>query len=412
MSLAELPLILILAGLVAYAVLAGADFGAGCWMLPGGGLTRRVRDHAHRAMGPVWEANHVWLIFVLVVCWTGYPRAFASIMSTLTVPLFVAALGIILRGSTYVLRSAAGTTKLGAAADLVFAGASVLTPFALGAAVGGIASGRVPVGNAAGDLVTSWLNPTSAMIGAIAVANSAYLAAVYLAADARRIGDRQLEEGFRRRALATAVVAGTLVLGGLAVVREDAGFLWHGLVHGAGLACVVVSAVAGVTTFALVAVRRFELSRITAAAAVAAVLAGWAFAQRPYLLPRSLTVDAAAAGHSTLVVILVSAAIAAVLLLPSLGLLYSLLLRGRFDPGAERPEERSRGGGLSIGRWELLVGSAASVFVAGALLNVFSEWDWMRVLGVAALLAGIVGGFALLAVPPDPPPEEERQRSD
>jgi hypothetical protein len=109
------------------------------------------------------------------------------------------------------------------------------------------------------------------MIGAIAVANSAYLAAVYLAADARRVGDRELEEGFRRRALATAVVAGTLVLGGLAVVREDAGFLWHGLVHGAGLACVVVSAVAGVTTFALVAVRRFELSRITAAAAVAAV---------------------------------------------------------------------------------------------------------------------------------------------
>src|SRR5437867_40593 len=108
MSLAEFPLLLILAGLVAYAVLAGADFGAGFWMLPSGRLTARVREHAHHAMAPVWEANHVWLIFILVVCWTGYPSAFASLMSTLTVPLFVAALGIILRGSTYVLRSAEG----------------------------------------------------------------------------------------------------------------------------------------------------------------------------------------------------------------------------------------------------------------------------------------------------------------
>lgn len=409
--MAELPAVLIVAGLVAYAVLAGADFGAGFWMLGRGGLTGRVREHAHRAMGPVWEANHVWLIFVLVVCWTGYPKAFASIMSTLTVPLFVAALGIILRGSTYVLRSAAGTTRAGAIADLVFGAASILTPFALGAAVGGIASGRVPVGNAAGDLVTSWLNPTSAMVGAIAVANSAYLAAVYLAADARRVGDRELEEAFRRRALVAAVAAGALALGGLAVVHSDAGFLWHGLVHGAGLACALVSAAAGVATFALVVARRFELARISAAAAVAAVLAGWAFAQRPYLLPRTLAVDEAAAGHSTLVAIAVSAVIAAVLLLPSLGLLYSLLLGGRFDPGAERAEEHAPGH-LTVGRWELLVGAAASVFVAGAALNVFSQASWMRVLGVLALLAGIAGGFALLAVPPDPPPDEERQRGD
>src|SRR5581483_8501199 len=180
MSLAEFPLVLILAGLVAYAVLAGADFGAGFWTLPGGRLAGRVRDHAHHAMAPVWEANHVWLIFVLVVAWTGYPRAFASIVSTLTVPLFAAAIGIILRGSTYVLRSAAGTSRIGSAADLVFGLSSVLTPFALGTVVGGIASGRVPVGNASGDLVTSWLNPTSALIGGIAVVTAAHLAAVYL----------------------------------------------------------------------------------------------------------------------------------------------------------------------------------------------------------------------------------------
>ena len=411
MSLAEFPLILILAGLVAYAVLGGADFGAGFWMLPGGGLTQRVRDHAHRAMGPVWEANHVWLIFVLVICWTGYPTAFASIMSTLTVPFFVAAIGIILRGSTYVLRSAAGTTRMGAAADLVFAAASILTPFMLGAAAGGIASGRVPVGNAAGDLVTSWLNPTSAMIGAIAVVTGAYLAAVYLAADARRIGDLELEEAFRRRALGTAVAAGAIALGALPVIRDDAPQLYDGLTHGGGLACVIASAVAGLVTIGLVWARRFGLSRVTAAAAVAAIIAGWALAQRPYILPPDLTVDEAAAPHATLVVIVVAAVIAAVLLLPSLSLLYGLLLGGRFEREAEPDEARERRA-IRIGRWEVRVGAAASVFGAGALLNIFCQNAWQRGVAVAALLGGIAWGFALLAVPPEAPEHEDGQRGD
>ncbi len=411
MSLAEFPLILILAGLVAYAVLGGADFGAGFWMLPGGGLTQRVRDHAHRAMGPVWEANHVWLIFVLVICWTGYPTAFASIMSTLTVPFFVAAIGIILRGSTYVLRSAAGTTRMGAAADLVFAAASILTPFMLGAAAGGIASGRVPVGNAAGDLVTSWLNPTSAMIGAIAVVTGAYLAAVYLAADARRIGDLELEEAFRRRALGTAVAAGAIALGALPVIRDDAPQLYDGLTHGGGLACVIASAVAGLVTIGLVWARRFGLSRVTAAAAVAAIIAGWALAQRPYILPPDLTVDEAAAPHATLVVIVVAAVIAAVLLLPSLSLLYGLLLGGRFEREAE-PDEAGERRAIRIGRWEVRVGAAASVFIAGALLNIFCQNAWQRGVAVAALLGGIAWGFALLAVPPEAPEHEDGQRGD
>ena len=411
MSLAEFPLILILAGLVAYAVLGGADFGAGFWMLPGGSLTQRVRNHAHRAMGPVWEANHVWLIFVLVICWTGYPTAFASIMSTLTVPFFVAAIGIILRGSTYVLRSAAGTTRMGAAADLVFAAASILTPFMLGAAAGGIASGRVPVGNAAGDLVTSWLNPTSAMIGAIAVVTGAYLAAVYLAADARRIGDLELEEAFRRRALGTAVAAGAIALGALPVIRDDAPQLYDGLTHGGGLVCVIASAVAGLVTIGLVWARRFGLSRVTAAAAVAAIIAGWALAQRPYILPPDLTVDEAAAPHATLVVIVVAAVIAAVLLLPSLSLLYGLLLGGRFEREAE-PDEAGEQRAIRIGRWEVRVGAATSVFIAGALLNIFCQNAWQRGVAVAALLGGIAWGFALLAVPPEAPEHEDGQRGD
>src|SRR5262249_5254194 len=202
MSLAQFPMVLILAGITAYAVLGGADFGAGFWSFRPGPRGDAIREYAHKAMGPVWEANHVWLIFVLVVCWTAYPSVFGSIFSTLAVPLFIAAVGIILRGSAYALRVGTGSARQERAIDVVFSLSSILTPFAFGAAIGGIASGRVPVGNAAGDLLTSWANPTSLLVGVLAVAAAAYLAAVFLAADATRVGLRELAAAFRLRALA------------------------------------------------------------------------------------------------------------------------------------------------------------------------------------------------------------------
>src|SRR5439155_28801 len=146
MHLYELPLLFALIGLAFYTVLAGADFGAGWWQLTAGKGpdAASIRDHAHHAMGPVWEANHVWLIFVLTVVWTAYPGAFGSIASTLTIPLFIAAVGIIFRGTAYALRAGASTARELRAIDTVFALSSILTPFALGTAVGGIASRRVP----------------------------------------------------------------------------------------------------------------------------------------------------------------------------------------------------------------------------------------------------------------------------
>ena len=142
-------------------MLGGADFGAGLWQLLSGRGERgeRVREHAHEAMAPVWEANHVWLIFVLVVMWTCYPVAFGSIVSTLSIPLFIAAIGIVFRGTPYALRAGTTRAREERAVDTVFGIASVLTPFALGTVVGAIAAGAVPVGNAAGDLWTSWTNP-------------------------------------------------------------------------------------------------------------------------------------------------------------------------------------------------------------------------------------------------------------
>jgi cytochrome d ubiquinol oxidase subunit II len=256
MGLAEVPLLLALLGLAAYVVLGGADFGAGLWYLLLPGERRRpLRDHTYHAMGPVWEANHVWLIFVLVVVWTAYPTAFGAIFSTLYVPLFAAALGIIVRGACYALRSAVSTPGEERLLGALFGTSSILTPFALGAAIGGIASGRVPLGNAAGDPVEAWLNPTGIAIGAISVATSAYLAAVWLTGDAERAGRDELVEPFRVRALVTAVVAVAAALGGLLVLNADADRVFDGLTSGAGRVALLATAVAGLAPAAFVARR-------------------------------------------------------------------------------------------------------------------------------------------------------------
>ena len=334
--MAYVPVAFILAGMAAYTVLAGADFGAGLWTLLtaslGGAAGHRVRDQARHAMGPVWEANHVWLIFVLVVCWTAYPVAFGSITSTLAAPLLIAAIGIIFRGAAYALRGVADSSRAARWAENLFAVSSVITPFALGTAVGAIAVGRVPVGNAAGNLVTSWLSPAPVLVGALAVVFSGYLAAVFLAADSVRYGESSLAAAFRRRALVAGVLSGGLALAGLLVMRGSG----LDLTHGAALALVCVSGVAGLATLALCLGTRFGLARLTAALAVAAVVVGWAAAQAPRFLP-GMTVTQAAAGRSTLVALVIAVACGSVVLVPALALLFTLFLRGRLDtPGVAR----------------------------------------------------------------------------
>jgi cytochrome d ubiquinol oxidase subunit II len=398
MHLYTVPVLFVLAGLVLYAVFGGADFGAGLWQLLAGGGERgvRVRDQAHRALAPVWEANHVWILFVITVSWTAYPEAFASIASTLAVALFVAGLGIIMRGASYALRAGLEDTKR---IDVVFALSSILTPFALGAALGGIASGRVPVGNAQGDLITSWLNPTSVMIGLLAVAFSAYLAAVYLAADSRRQGDSALEDYFRGRALVVGVVSGVLALVGLFVLRSDVRPLFEELVDGAGLPALIVSGLAGVATFVLVWRRRYELARVGASLAVAAVVVGWALAQEPVILP-GLTVEQAAAPDATLVAVIVAVVGGALVLFPSLGLLFSLVLRGRFDEARPVEVPVRSGDVLRASRPGLLVRSALACLVAGfGFLNV-ADAGWAHAIGVAAFAGFVVLGFLAL-VPRD-----------
>src|SRR5947209_11231536 len=307
MFLQTLPLVFILAGLVLYTVLGGADFGAGLWRpLSGGGKQgERIREHAHHSMGPVWEANHVWLIFVLTVTWTAYPTFFGSVASTLAIPFFIAALGISLRGASYALLSATSSSRELNLVDGAFAVASLVTPFALGTIAGAIAAQRVPVGNAAGGLISSWTGPVSILIGVLAVLFSAYLAGVYLAADAIRRGEPDLADAFRLRALAAGALAGAVAVAGLVVLHADAHSLYTELLHGGALAALIVSLLAGTAALALVATRRFEPARYVAALAVAAVIAGWAFARYPVLLP-GLTVSQAAAPHDTLVAVVVA----------------------------------------------------------------------------------------------------------
>ena len=395
------PVVLMLVGLAAYAVLAGADFGAGFWTLvPEGGRadSETTRSHARHALGPVWEANHVWLIFVFVVCWTCYPEAFASITSTLAIPLLLAAIGIIFRGATYALRGQLDDAPGRRGVEVVFAFSCILTPFALGTVVGAIASGRVPVGNAQGDLVTSWLNPTSIVIGVLAVVTGIYLAAVYLAADARRLDEPVLASDFRVRALVVGVVAGAIALGALPVVHSDATLIWVGLTHGAGLAMVVVSAAAGITTLVLVARSDFELARVSAALAVVAIIAGWATAQEPTFLP-GLTIEQAAADRSTLIATIVAVAAGSVVLLPSLVLLFWLFLHGRFDspPDETAPPLSVREPGRRTAAAVALIGG-----LAGTGLLVFADSGWLDAAGVVCLAACAISTFALAAATDEP----------
>src|SRR3954466_2438777 len=231
--------VMLFVGVTAYALFGGADFGAGFWDLIAGGAERgeRPREVIDHSIGPVWEANHVWLIFCFVVLWTGFTEAYASITLTLFVPLAIAALGIVLRGSSFAFRKAVFRTRDRRNFGAAFAASSVLVPYCMGAVVGAIASGRVPSGGEAGDPVTSWINPTSVLGGVLAVTACAFLAATYLVWDARRLEHDDMVEYFRRRAVVAAVVAGAVAFVGIFVLHADAKYLFEGLTSRA-LPCV------------------------------------------------------------------------------------------------------------------------------------------------------------------------------
>lgn len=335
MSEADAVAIVLWVAVTLYAVLAGADFGAGLWDLVAGGAERgaRPRDLIDRVLTPVWEANHVWLIFMLIVTWTAFPVAFGAIMSTLFVPLSLAALGIVLRGAGFAFRHIARELSTRRALGAMFATSSVITPFFMGTVAGAIATGQIPA-DGGGDRLASWTALPSLAIGALMVANCAFLAAVFLVKEARQAGNDELERYFRARALAAGFVAGGLAALDLLVLRAEARPLFDDLI-GPALPLVALSAACGLGAITQLA-RRGRGARPLAVGAVAAVVWGWGLAQRPDILPGALTIEEAAAPGSTLTALLVVFGAAAVIVLPALALLFALHRRGRLEEGGEK----------------------------------------------------------------------------
>lgn len=312
-------------GLTLYVLLGGADFGGGVWDLFASGT--RADDQRRliaAAIGPVWEANHVWLIFVLTGLLSAFPSVFADLSVALYLPFSLALVGIVLRGSAFAFRSHGEPESTWQRSwTRVFGIASLVTPFVLGAAAASIASGRIRVvdGEVRADLVGSWTGLLSLFAGLFAVAICAYLAATYLTVEAVQRNEVELERDFRSRALVTGLVAGALAATGLMLVRAEAPVLWEGMLD-AGLVFAVVSALGGIASLVAVWLRRYRLGRAGAVVAVSSVLFGWGVSQWPYLIVPDVTVTDAAAPDATLRVVAIGFAIGAIVLAPSLYLLF------------------------------------------------------------------------------------------
>jgi cytochrome d ubiquinol oxidase subunit II len=343
-SLAVVVAAALFVGVIAYALFGGADFGSGFYDLTAGGAQRgaALRTQVDHSIGPVWEANHVWLIYVLVIWWTGFPEAFAAAMTTLILPMLLALLGIVLRGAAFAFRKYAGTLGQARLFGAVFAGSSLVTPFFLGTVAGAIASGRVPL-RGRGDLWESWLNPTSVVGGIVAIGTCAFLAGVFLVADADRAGHAELTTTLRTRTLVVGVATGLAVFAGLLPLDRDAPTLWAGLT-GRALPLVLVAAVAGVATVALVWTRRYRPARVTAVVAVATVISGWGVGQYPWMLVDQVTIGDAAGAETTLWGLLVVVVLAGVIVLPALTYLFVLTQSEPWTAGGTHDaEERPAG---------------------------------------------------------------------
>ncbi|MGH7538990.1 MAG: cytochrome d ubiquinol oxidase subunit II [Gemmatimonadales bacterium] len=320
---------IIVLALNAYVLLGGADFGGGVWDLLSRGPRRSAqRDLVAHAIGPVWEANHVWLILVIVLLFTCFPAAFARLAVTLNLPLSGVLVGIVLRGSAFAFRGYGGDRDaVQRRWGRVFAVASLITPVLLGVALGAVASGAVgkPHAGAGGFAqlyIEPWLTPFAFAVGLFTLACFAFLAAVYLTLEAR---DKALQEDFRARALGAGVAVFVTAALALVLSRPGAPLMRHGLVSsGWALPFQLVTAGAAITALGALWVRRYGLARIAAATQVSLILWGWALSQLPFVIPPDLTIADAAAPAITLKLVLGALVLGAVVLLPSLAYLFAV----------------------------------------------------------------------------------------
>ncbi len=301
-----------LGALVIYALLGGAEFGGGIWdLLASGPRARQQRDLVERAIGPIWEANHVWLVLVVVLLFSGFPPAFAAISTRLFAPLTLLLVGIVLRGAAFTVRAYdVPRDEVHRRWSLLFSTSSVLAPLMLGVVVGTIASGG-----------SGSFSPFSLLTGLFAAGLFAFLAAVYLAVEA----GGELREDFRRRAIAAGVAAFILAAATAATSAREAPLVFHGLTARAwSLPLHLVTAAAAVTAFGALYARRFRLARLAAAAQVALVVVGWGASQYPYLVVPDLTLDSASSPQRTQVLIAWALGAGSLVLFPCLYLLFRI----------------------------------------------------------------------------------------
>ena len=327
MSLVDLIAALMFVGVIAYSLFGGADFGSGIWDLLALETEQApaLRNQIDRSIGPVWEANHVWLIYILVFLWTAFPTGFGAIMTTLYVPWLLVGLGIVVRGAGFAFRKFAATKSTARMFGVAFAASSLITPFFLGMIAGAVASGRVPA-EGHGDLWTSWTGPTSWVGGILAVLTCAFVAATFLAADAQRAGNADLATWIGRRAFVCGIVTGIVAVAAIVPIELDSDTL-AGKLQGRGAVLLVISASAGLATLWLLHRRRWATARVGAVIAVAAIVVGWGVAQYPDLLTDTMTLDDAAGARPTLVGLVITFGFAAVTAVPAMIWLFVLVNR-------------------------------------------------------------------------------------
>ena len=337
-TLENLAAAVVAVGLIMYAVFGGADFGGGIWTaLASGPRAREQRETVFRAIGPVWETNHIWLVLVVVVLFTCFPEAFAALFTALLAPLVIALIGINFRGAAFAFRHFGEQTHRYLPATVqVFALSSLLTPLAMGMAVTAVAAGRIHIseGRVEAGLWSSWVTPLTLVGGLISVATCAFLTPVFMAARVKGA----LQEDFRLRGLIAALVLGALTAGAIPVARADAPEFAERLTQFRALVFVVLAVALGSGSLVLLWTRRYLLAQLAAGGAVAAMLAGFAAAMYPDLILGELSIAEAAAPRGTLVAFLAALPFGALILVPSLFLLY-WTFRGEPDP--ELPAEAS-----------------------------------------------------------------------
>lgn len=319
--------------LTMYAIFAGADFGGGILDLVSFGPRRKEQQDAiSHAMGPVWEANHVWLIFMVVILFTAFPRAFEALSIAFFVPFHLVLFGIVLRGAAFVFRANADVASFQWTAwARVFGIASVITPFLLGAALGAVSTGGITMvdGRIAIDPLATWLHPVSLGIGALTLAVCAYLAAVFLCVETE--GD--LREDFRFHALGAGATVAVIAALLLPIIKNAAPLLWSHLAQPTSAPPMIAGAVLAALSAWAVGARRYGLARVLAVGEVVILLGGWAFAQWPYIIYPDFTVHNSAAPGPAIRFLLNTLPFGLGLLIPSLILLF-VVFKGRRRPTA------------------------------------------------------------------------------